>query len=124
MISVGAINENMELCDYEEWGSNYGPDVDIVAPGVNILSTNILARYSYCWGTSAAAAYVVGVALLWYGVRAASRSLPHVKLEPDKCKKALLENARYLGEDCGYGLVDALETVKDAPVDRNRGLFR
>ncbi|RLF51272.1 MAG: hypothetical protein DRN24_05230 [Thermoplasmata archaeon] len=124
VISVGAINENMELCDYEEWGSNYGPDVDIVAPGVNILSTNRMAGYSYCWGTSAAAAYVVGVALLWYGVRAASRSLPHVKLEPDKCKKALLENARYLGEDCGYGLVDALETVKDAPVDRNRGLFR
>lgn len=127
VISVGAINENKELCDYDEpfsWGSNYGPDVDIVAPGVNIISTNRNGGYSYCFGTSAAAAHVVGVALLWYGVRAASRRFPHVKQEPDKCREALFENAEPLGEDCGHGLVDALGTVKDAPVDRTRAFFR
>jgi subtilisin len=114
VISVGAIDQNKKRCRTEEWGSNYGEDVDIFAPGIDILSTDRNGGYSLCWGTSAAAAYVAGVALLWYGARAASMWFPHVKNEPIKCRKALFENAEYLGVNYGHGLVNAYKTVKDA----------
>ena len=53
-------------CDGEVWwGSCYGSDLDIVAPGVNIYTTDIEGGYDADFnGTSAACAYVAGVAAL------------------------------------------------------------
>ena len=41
VIAVGAIDENDELCDSNDWlsGSNYGNDLFVVAPGKAIMST-------------------------------------------------------------------------------------
>lgn len=72
VIAVGATNENDERCDPGDWGpgqgSNYGTELDVVAPGNEILSTFRVVKgtYGYSSGTSMAAPFVAGLAaLIW-----------------------------------------------------------
>lgn len=71
-LSVGASNENDQRCTSADWGaggSNYGPYLDVVAPGKKIIGASSLLEehdYYYNDGTSAASPFVAGVAaLLW-----------------------------------------------------------
>lgn len=66
-LAVGASDYNDQVADF----SNYGPEVDVVAPGIWILSTYPLALtapghlpYAYATGTSMAAPHVSGLAAL------------------------------------------------------------
>jgi len=59
-ISVGATDEKDNLAGF----SNYGPTIDLVAPGVNIFTTAIDNRYSTVNGTSFSAPYVTAAAAL------------------------------------------------------------
>ncbi len=58
VISVGAVNSNDNLAGF----SNYGALIDLVAPGVSLLTTNRGNRYQDFSGTSASAPVVSGVA--------------------------------------------------------------
>ena len=65
VISVGSINENQTLSEF----SNYGPTIDVVAPGKGIATTYLndeegIARYVTADGTSFAAPQVTGVVAL------------------------------------------------------------
>ena len=62
VIAVGAVDNNKRRA----WFSSYGPELDVVAPGVNILSTwNESINYNRQNGTSMAAPFVSGaIALL------------------------------------------------------------
>ncbi len=60
VMSVGAIDNNGNISSF----SNYGSGVHVFAPGKDILSTIPGNDYDYMSGTSAAAAFVTGAAVL------------------------------------------------------------
>ncbi len=60
VISVAAVNENKDNSTY----SNYGPEIDLSAPGDFIYSTDLNNGYSIVSGTSFASPQVAGIAAL------------------------------------------------------------
>jgi subtilisin family serine protease len=111
VIAVGAVDNHGHLASF----SNYGPWVDLVAPGVDILTGLADGGYAPASGTSFAAPIVSGVALL------ARARYPHEKA--DQIGQRLNATARDvgpLGKDnyYGHGLVDALGAVGGAAPTR------
>ncbi len=60
VVAVGSIDQNLERSSF----SNYGSDINLWAPGRDILATNISGSYSLMSGTSFAAPHVAAVAAL------------------------------------------------------------
>ncbi len=121
-IAVGAVRYDKEKTDY----SNYGEDLDLVAPGGDLeedqngdgYGDGILQEtfnfagfgwdYWYFTGTSMASPHVAGVAAL-------IKSL-HPNYGPDEIRQVLQNTAQDLGnpgwdERYGYGLIDAYAAV-------------
>ncbi|MBM4249123.1 MAG: S8 family peptidase [Euryarchaeota archaeon] len=104
VISVGATDSTDARAKF----SSYGSTLDLMAPGVNILSTYPNDRYAGMSGTSMACPHVSGtVALVLYA---------HSGWNPDQVQTCLQKTAYDLdsiGWDkyTGYGLVDALAAV-------------
>jgi cell wall-associated protease len=83
VIAVGAVDENNDRASY----SNYGDDLDLVAPGNNVFSLNATS-FSYKSGTSMAAPHVTGLASLLEGIS---------PLTPVQTEKIMKSTARDLG---------------------------
>ena len=64
-ITVGASDENDQRCTF----SNYGPEIDLVAPGTNIYTVSIDGELANWWGTSLAAPLVSGISALLAALR-------------------------------------------------------
>jgi Subtilase family/PKD domain len=97
VIGVGAIGENETRASW----SNYGVNVELMAPGVSVLSSFLDVRYVYASGTSIAAPHVAGVAALLLE--------QNPSLTPSQVRERLHSTAVNLGDSYyyGYGLVDA-----------------
>jgi hypothetical protein len=109
---VAAVDQNYNV---PTWSSD-GPEVDVAAPGVNILSTYPGGRYAYMSGTSMAAPHVTGVVALIQAMRSALGLRPRT---PDEMYQVLTSTARDIGPAgfdafSGYGLVDAYAAVNAA----------
>lgn len=106
VITVGAVDSNNQRASF----SNYGPEMDVVAPGVNIISSykGSASSYTSMSGTSMATPFVAGVTAL---VRAANPNLTSAEVT-----RIIDETATELGNAgfdnyYGYGLVDANQVV-------------
>jgi subtilisin family serine protease len=104
VISVSATNNNDAKASF----SNFGPAVDLSAPGVTIESTYIGATYQTMSGTSMATPHVVGVAAL-------IRSY-HPTYTVDEVESAMEVTSKDLGaagrdDYFGYGRIRAAEAV-------------
>jgi subtilisin family serine protease len=105
VIAVGAIDSS------EHWApfSNYGENLDVVAPGVSIYSTQASGGYQYLSGTSTAAPYVAGVAALMLTVNPALTPVQIGQTINDTAK-----DIRTAGWDdvTGWGILDAFRAVE------------
>ncbi|MGY1620651.1 S8 family serine peptidase [Geodermatophilus sp. SYSU D00965] len=107
VVGVAAVDDTKARASF----SNYGPSVDVAAPGVGILSTYLDGDLVFMSGTSMASPHVAGVAAL---VDATAPGLT-----PDQVEQALVTSATDLGaagrdDYYGSGLVDAVRAVRAA----------
>ena len=103
VIGVGGVNQNLERADF----SNYGFDMDIVAPSVDILSTWKDGKYAYMSGTSTASPLVAGgIALIksYYRKQGIEITFNQIK---EMIAKLNTEKNRYIG----YGLFDVAKLL-------------
>ena len=118
VIAVSSVNSN----DVIALNSGRGPEVDLCAPGVEILSTLPKDKYGKMSGTSVACPHVSGVAALAWGA--------HPTAKNEQIWNLIASTAKDLGisgpdSKYGYGRVDAAAAVGatfPAPVIRKRGL--
>lgn len=116
-VSVGAVDATSTLVSTSGRGpSGCGGRTrafpDVVAPGVDILTTDRWGLFQYLSGTSMAAPHAAGVVAL---LRAAQPGLP-----PDQLQDLLLSTARDLGpagpdDGYGHGLADAAAAYAALP---------
>jgi hypothetical protein len=117
VISVGAIDSTNTRAAF----SSTGNELDLMAPGVNILSTTMDGNYGFLSGTSMAAPHVTGAAASYWSV--------NPTLSNEQVKQNLLETATDLGENHEYGegkinLLAALglETQQPLPEENNNNV--
>lgn len=106
VIAVGATDENDK-----RWGlSSYGDFLDVVAPGVNILSTYLGNTYRKATGTSASSAFVSAVAAF---IVSNSIDIKNYEVE-----NLIFQNVDDLGNngkdiEYGYGRINMLNAIKN-----------
>jgi len=106
VLAVGAVDQNDRRADF----SNHGPELDVVAPGVDVLSTwPWRGGYFRSSGTSMAAAHVSGVAALMLS----AGSNPS-DIEISEAVRATAVDPGEAGKDeyYGCGRIDAYAAVR------------
>lgn len=107
VISVGSVDKTFQRLYY----SSIGSELDIMAPGDEVLSTTKDGSYGYLSGTSMAAPHITGAAaVLW---------AKSPEMNNHQVKEALLQTATPLGSSSLYGkgivnLAKALGLIEDA----------
>lgn len=109
VFTVGSVNKSGKVSSF----SNYGKEVELVAPGANVLSYRPGGNLATGSGTSFAAPHVSGTAALILSKR------PQIGLSG--LKQILRESARDIGkpgkdESAGYGLIDANKSLGEITV--------
>ncbi len=100
-IVVGAVNNKKQIWDSGSSGSNYGNTVDVVAPGVSVLSSVLNNNYAADTGTSMAAPHV--------SAQAAMLKMVYPDYSAQQIEKLIQQTATDLGpagkdDHYGYGL--------------------
>lgn len=127
ILAVGAISQCGERkspssCDGEVWGSNYGNEIDVVAPGVKIPTTSNMGYTMTFNGTSSACPYVAGIAALILSVNPSLTQSQVNDIIEQTAKKIgtysyIQKTDRKNGtwnNEMGYGLCDAYAAVMAA----------
>lgn len=101
VVAVGAIGENLRIASF----SSRGPNLNIVAPGVSILSTANDGGYATMSGTSMAAPHVTGA---FAAIKSKEK-----KLSANELIDKVYESVTPLGDSniYGHGLLNAAKAV-------------
>jgi serine protease len=102
-VAVSALDPNEQLASF----SNRGPEIEVAAPGVNVLSTVPYDGYDSFSGTSMASPVAAGVAALG---KAADPSLSASQLR--ERLKSTADGVGLPGDQQGSGRVDAADIVR------------
>lgn len=103
VVGVGGVNQDLKRADF----SNYGFDMDIVAPSVDILSTWKDGRYAYMSGTSTASPLVAGgLALIKSYYRKQG-----IEITPTQIKEMITKLNTKKNRFLGYGLFDVAKII-------------
>lgn len=108
VIAVGALelrSNEIRLAHY----SSYGPEIDVVAPGSQIISTIPNSSLQYKSGTSMAAPQVAGLA----GLMIADR-IPHSRVRDILRDTAIDMSDEGFNEEYGHGLVNSYWATNEA----------
>ena len=120
---VGAIDSSF----VRRTGSSTGPALDMMAPGVGILSTHNNNGYKVDEGTSMAAPHVSGVAALMLSINpnlTAKEVRDYIEQTAQKSTSYNYEEQRENGtwcEESGYGILDAHRAVLKAAFNKVYG---
>jgi thermitase len=109
VICVGAINSSNLRASF----SNYGSQMELVAPGVDILSTDLSNKYNTYTGTSAAVPHVAGVAGL---IRSKEPGLSSQEVRTKLQTTANDLGASGWDQYYGYGRVNAADICPTNPI--------
>jgi len=114
VIAVGAVDQQSRRASF----SNFGTELDLMAPGVQIWSTQGSDSYQYLSGTSTAAPYVAGVAALMLSANP-SLTAVDVGMYLNSTATDLTTTAGW-DSSTGWGIVNAFAAVQQvsAPMVR------
>ncbi|SCL18969.1 type VII secretion-associated serine protease mycosin [Micromonospora rhizosphaerae] len=104
VIGVGGVDETGEHASI----SVKGPEVDVVAPAVNIFSTSFDGNYSKATGTSDATAIVAGAAAL---IRSKYPYLPAQEVAHRLTATAIDKGPPGRDDEYGYGVIDLVAAL-------------
>lgn len=110
VLGVGAVDETRRRASF----SNTGAHVDVVAPGVNILSTTPLdlppaegsPEYDSWPGTSMATPHVTGLAALVFARRPQATAADVIRRITKRAQKVAGMKGKSFTREYGYGLID------------------
>jgi subtilisin family serine protease len=94
VMAVGSTDHNDERAS----SSNFGPELDIAAPGVSILSTQLGDTYDHSSGTSFASPHVAGTAALMFSLNPAATNT-----QVRDCITSTADDLGAAGRDDYYG---------------------
>lgn len=104
VIAVGGINRNGEHAAV----SVTGPEIDVVAPAVDIYSTSYDGKYSKGTGTSSATAIVAGAVAL---IRSKYPDLPAQEVAHRLTATAIDKGPPGRDDEYGYGVIDLVAAL-------------
>lgn len=104
VIGVGGVDKDLNRADF----SNYGFNMDVVAPAVDVLSTYKDGKYAYMTGTSMASPLVAGGIAL---VKSYFRN-KGVEISPKEMKSYLYFLRKNKDRYIGHGLFDVERFIK------------
>lgn len=116
VLCVGATDINGKVWQKSNRSDNFR--VDVVAPGVEILSTCVRGGMEYKTGTSMAVPHVAGIAALVLAKNPELSSEEVMNLIRYNTKQNYQKSIKQkvVTAESGYGLVDAYQTLRNTPI--------
>ncbi|MFS0823212.1 S8 family peptidase [Bacillus sp. 1P02SD] len=111
VISVGAVNMDLELAPF----TNTNTEIDLVAPGVDVVSTYPDNKYAQLTGTSMAAPHVAGAIGLLINVseKEFDRTLSEAEVYAQLIRRTVPLGNRKSAEGNGFLQLDLIEKLHD-----------